>query len=278
MPRSPIRIIRGIRREIGARTYDAFARYTPDSDAQLTQDVHTYWDTTASATAPKTEGSHWQGHGSWNDEFWNEYGQLHLAMIEDAREMSGRSSRIDTVVEWGSGGGANMAVIGPAVGKYFGVDISSGNLEECVRQSTVRGLDNFQPIHIPVDNPEEAVQKITGAEGGSTVDCFLATAVYQHLPGRQYARRVTDVAMRLLKEDGIAVINIRYWDLPRQSRIFRRSYLDNGHAFNKYTVYEFEVEMVAAGFEIMEIRMRPLTHHAYFFLRKRLDLSSKDRT
>ena len=38
--------------------------------------------------------------------------------------------------------------------------------------------------------------------------------------------------------------------------------------FNHYTVREFQREMQQLGMDVMEIRMQPLTHHAYFFLRK----------
>ena len=56
--------------------------------------------------------------------------------------------------------------------------------------------------------------------------------------------------------------------LKRQVRNWRRSYKSHADRFNHYTVWEFEMEMAYAGMEVIEIRMQPLTHHAYFFLRK----------
>tara|TARA_B100000029_G_scaffold495905_1_gene561484 strand:+ start:179 stop:616 length:438 start_codon:yes stop_codon:yes gene_type:complete len=91
-------------------------------------------------------------------------------------------------------------------------------LDECVRRTEDLGLKNFEPIHIPAPYPEEVLKQI------DSVDFFLSTAVYQHLPGRSYARRVTDIAMRLLADDGLALINIRYSNLKRQNRNWRRSY------------------------------------------------------
>jgi hypothetical protein len=120
---------------------------------------------------------------------------------------------------------------------------------------------------IPATKPEDATSLINNA-GVAKVDCFFSMAVFQHLPGRSYTRRVIKVVNEILADDGIAVINIRYWDLNRQNRIWRRSYTDNYASFNKYTVNEFEIEMAKAGLHVMEIRMRPLTHHAYFFLKK----------
>ena len=253
-------------REIANRVYDTLARIIPDSDETLARDAEAVWSNLEPGPASTRLGSHWLGHG-WPEDTWDEYGGAHLSMIEDAQRMSGRSTPLKTVMEWGSGGGANASAICPAVDRYIGVDISSVNLEEVGRQLQDRGLDNFQPVLISAVDPEDAIPAINGSDGAA-VDCFLSTAVYQHLPGREYARRVTEVARNLLADDGIAVINIRYWDLKRQIRILRRSYTDNYAAFNKYTVYEFEVEMARAGFTVMEIRMQPKTHHAYFFLKR----------
>ena len=183
-------------------------------------------------------------------------------MIRDGLKLADTTSPIRSVVDWGSGGGSNAAAICPTVDRYFGVDISQSNLEECVQQTQAAGIKNFQPILIPAAYPEEALQQINAA------DCFLSTAVYQHLPGRSYARRVTDIAKKLLTDDGIALINVRYSNLKRQNRNWRRSYKRHADSFNHYTGYEFEKEMEYAGMDVMEIRMQPLTHHAYFFLRK----------
>ena len=264
MKRSPMQIIRGLGREVVAGIHDLFSRLMSHSEKHLVEDSIDVWehryedgDNTASL-----EGSHWLNHGSWNDTHFREYGQLHLEMIKDGLEMAGRTSPVRSVVEWGSGGGSNATAICPITDHYFGVDISQSNLDECVRQSQAVGITNFEPIHIPAVRPEEVLQQI------NAVDCFLSTAVYQHLPGRSYARRVTNIAKQLLADDGIAIINIRYANLKRQVRNWRRSYKRHATHFNHYTVWEFEMEMAHAGMEVMEIRMKPLTHHAYFFLRK----------
>jgi hypothetical protein len=268
MARSPLRIIKGVRRELIARSYDSVARFFPHDDSRLAQDAQEVWDHEIDSSAGSKEGSHWLGHGDWDDETWLGYGKLHLGMMEDAMKLAGRHMPIKTAMEWGSGGGANSSAFSAVVEKYFGVDISSSNLEECVRQNSADGRGNFIPIHVPAESPE-AVDQLVRETGVQSIDFFLSTAVYQHLPGRKYAARVTKTAMNLLADDGLAIINIRYWDLPRQNRNWRRSYQDNAHEFNKYTVYEFEREMATAGLEILEVRMRPLTHHAYFVLRKK---------
>ena len=265
--RLPSRILRRAPREIVSRAYEALSRVVPHDDIRLARDAEDVWNNLNSGRASTREGSHWLGHGSWDEVTWGEYGKMHLAMIEDGRRMSGRPGAVETVVDWGSGGGANASAICPTVRQYFGVDISAINLEECSKQLASQGQSNFIPILIPAAKPEDAIPAIRNT-GVTTVDCFFSSAVFQHLPGRGYTRRVTNIAKELLADDGFALINIRYWDLGRQSRILRRSYVDNFRAFNKYTVYEFEVEMSRAGFEVMEIRMQPKTHHAYFFLRK----------
>ena len=268
MARSPLRIIKGVRRELMATAYDDVARFFPHDDSRLARDAQEVWDHDIENGAGSKEGSHWRGHGDWSDDTWLGYGKLHLEMMEDAMKLAGREKPIRTALEWGSGGGANSSAFSAVVDKYVGIDISESNLEECVRQNNADGRDNFVPIHVPAEWPEAAEQLVKSA-GIEPVDFFLSTAVYQHLPGRRYAARVTDTAKKLLADDGLAIINIRYWDLARQNRNWRRSYQDNAHEFNKYTVYEFQREMAVAGMEILEVRMRPITRHAYFVLRKK---------
>ena len=241
----------------------------PHDEKRLTGDAQEVWDHKVPSNLGSEEGSHWRGHGDWDEATWLGYGSAHREMVEDGLRMLGRSAKIRRVVEWGSGGGANMFAISPVAEKYFGVDISASNLAECERQAESVDLKNVEPVHVPVDRPEAVLDQILEGRDAK-IDCFLSTAVYQHLPGRKYARRVTSVAHQLLADDGLAVINIRYWDLARQNRNWRRSYKDNAHTFNKYTMFEFQREMDAAGFEILEIRMQPETHHVFFYLRKRL--------
>ena len=263
MRRSPSRIIRGLRREITAGFYDLYSHLLPHSQEKLIEDSIDVWEHRDEGRTALVSGSHWLNQGGgWTDTVWRDYGESHLDMIKDGLILAGRTSPIRSVLEWGSGGGSNAAAICPTVDRYFGVDISQSNLEECVRQTEALGLKNFSPIHIPAAYPEEVLEQI------DAVDFFLSTAVYQHLPGRNYARRVTDIAVRLLDDDGIAVINIRYSNLKRQNRIWRRSYIRHADSFNHYTVWEFQKEMENSGMDIMEIRMQPLTRHAYFFLRK----------
>tara|TARA_Y100000588_G_scaffold394663_1_gene516395 strand:+ start:6103 stop:6906 length:804 start_codon:yes stop_codon:yes gene_type:complete len=264
MKRSPVRIIRGLRRELAAGFYDWYSRLLPHSQERLIQDSVDVWEHNKDAGATAlVSGSHWLNQGGgWTDRVWREYGESHLEMMRDGLTLAGRTSPIRSVVEWGSGGGSNAAAIGPNVDRYFGVDISQSNLDECVRRTEDLGLKNFEPIHIPAPYPEEVLKQI------DSVDFFLSTAVYQHLPGRSYARRVTDIAMRLLADDGLALINIRYSNLKRQNRNWRRSYKKHADSFNHYTVWEFQQEMEESGMEIMEIHMQPITRHAYFFLRK----------
>jgi hypothetical protein len=235
----------------------------PHSEEQLAKDSTDVWEHTDGDNTASLAGSHWlnQGEG-WTDTVWRGYGEFHLQLIKDGLGLAGRTSPVHSVVDWGSGGGANAVAICPTVDHYFGVDISQSNLDECVRQTQALGITNFKPILIPAARPEEVLQQVNAA------DCFLSTAVYQHFPGRNYARRVTDIAKGLLTDDGIAVINIRYANLKRQVRNWRRSYKSHATHFNHYTVWEFEMEMAYAGMEVIEIRMQPLTHHAYFFLRK----------
>ena len=267
MRRSPMRIIRGLRREFVAAIYDLFSRLMPQSEEQLAEDSTDVWEHRDGDDTALVSGSHWLNQGGgWTDTVWREYGESHLEMVKDGLRLAGRTSPIRSVVDWGSGGGSNAAAIAPTVERYFGVDISDSNLGECMRQAQALGLNNFEPILIPAAYPEDVLQQMDHSI--SAVDFFLCTAVYQHLPGRSYARRVTDIAMRLLADDGIALINIRYSNLKRQNRNWRRSYKKHATHFNHYTVWEFQKEMEELGMDVMEIRMQPLTHHAYFFLRK----------
>ena len=110
------------------------------------------------------------GHGDWDEATWLGYGSAHREMVEDGLRMLGRSAKIRRVVEWGSGGGANMFAISPVAEKYFGVDISASNLAECERQAESVDLKNVEPVHVPVDRPEAVLDQILEGRDANPVD------------------------------------------------------------------------------------------------------------
>ena len=67
MRRSPMRIIRGLRREAAAAIYDLFSRLMPHSEEQLAEDSTDVWEHRDGDGTALVSGSHWLNQGGgWN--------------------------------------------------------------------------------------------------------------------------------------------------------------------------------------------------------------------
>lgn len=168
----------------------------------------------------------------------------------------------ETVLEWGPGGGANVVHFLGWARRYIGVDISAANLEECRRQTAERQLSEFVPIHIEANAPEAVLEKTPGP-----CDLFLSTAVFQHFPSREYGIRITGIARKLLKPDGLALIQIRYDNGQPSFFAKRRDYRRNVLTFTSYRIDEFWNIAREAGFDPACVTLEPRTNYAFFFLR-----------
>ena len=153
-----------------------------------------------------------------------------------------------SILEWGCGGGSNLAVFRQHFTKYTGVDISKSTLDECERRANEYGVD-FNPVHIGIKNPEQVLESL------APHDFFLCTAVFQHFPYPKYCVRVLNIAHELLNPGRLVLIQIRTpyrIKLSRKKKIEKpRDYTDNVARFNVYSVEEFEAYVKKTRFQVL---------------------------
>jgi len=242
----------------------------PEPPERIEADAQAYW------SESDTEGtvrdmSHWRGEGRWDEEAWADLGRRHVFLFEQLCARAGvRPSTIRTMVEWGSGGGANAVAFCGRLERFYGVDISAANLQECRRQVDKERGEGFRTVWIPVGQPEHCLQTIE-----TPVDFFLSTAVYQHFPSKPYGERVTRLAARLLRPGGLALIQIRYDDGSERLRPKDRDYRRNVTFFNSYRPDEFAEIALAAGFTVLHVPVAPNAYYAYYYLQKRPTLGQE---
>lgn len=164
-----------------------------ESKSTLTRDASDYWNASKSSGIIR-DLSHWVREGRWGDEqAWHNIGRHHQGMHANLNILAKRTTPVRSMLEWGSGGGANAVTFSQEIPLFYGVDISSANLEECGRQLSNNNYVGFHPILIEIDKPESCLKVVK-----SPVDFFLSTAVFQHFPSKSYGERVTRIAFQLL--------------------------------------------------------------------------------
>lgn len=245
------------------RIYQSLVNFMPaESELKLAQDACDYWS--ESETCEKKKAlSHWRGVGRWDDEKWYQFGETNFKMFEKLYDMSNVSKDgVRTMVEWGQGGGANAIRFARHVSTFYGVDISQPNLDECSKQLENIGYDGFCPILIQPGHPESCLDMIN-----NRVDFFLSTAVFQHFPSKSYGIKVLKIAHQLLKEEGTALIQIRYDNLEKKFMPKKRGYKWDAAAFTSYKIDEFWKRCEEAGLHPMYISLYT-NNYAYYFLKK----------
>ncbi|MDH3982012.1 MAG: class I SAM-dependent methyltransferase [Kiritimatiellaceae bacterium] len=168
-----------------------------------------------------------------------------------------------SMVEWGSGGGANILRFSTEISTIYGVDISSPNLEECQRQVEAANFKGFHPVNISAETPEGCLEKIP-----HSLDFFLSTAVFQHFPGKQYGVKILKIAAELLRPEGLALIQIRYDNSNPKFAAKKRNYLGNAMTFTSYSIDEFWDVCKQSGFSPMAVQLNTDLNYAYYFLKK----------
>ncbi len=237
--------------------------FVPQSRSTITTDASNLWGSSTSDSHVR-DLSHWIGEGRWvNEQAWNRIGQMHFEMFKKICLLANVTQPICSMVEWGSGGGANAVRFCSEVTTFYGVDISSANLAECQRQLKMRNFCNFRPVLIDIEEPEQCLRVIE-----SPVDFFISTAVYQHFPSKEYGIHITELAHRLLADGGLALIQIRYNDGFPRLRAKRRNYYKNVVTFAAYGIHEFWQAVQCVGFDPLAVILDPSVCYAYFFLKK----------
>lgn len=237
--------------------------YLYRSPAGITRNATALWARSGSDEHVR-DLSHWHGEGRWADEGnWERNGQRHFDMLGKLCLLAEVTQPIQSMVEWGPGGGLNAVWFCATVPIFYGVDISPANLAECQRQVEARGLRGFIPVLIDIDKLERCLDLVE-----QPVDFFLSTAVYQHFPSKEYGIRVTELAARLLADGGVALIQIRYDDGSPRLKAKKRNYEKNVVFFTSYEIHEFWQIAVDVGLKPLAVSLNPKTTYAYFFLKK----------
>jgi cyclopropane fatty-acyl-phospholipid synthase-like methyltransferase len=180
---------------------------------------------------------------------------------------------MNSMMEWGPGGGANAVAFASSMKRFVGVDISAANIEECIRQFGERGLMTktaLHPVIVDISAPESALENM-----GDKADFFLSTAVYQHFPSMKYGERVTRIANNALCPNGLAIIQIRLNDGTPNFQSKCADYALEFLSFTCYTIEEFDKIVLDCGFETLDREFIEDVNYVYYLLKKtrEVDLS-----
>ena len=213
--------------------------------------------------------AHWCGVMRWPRERWMEYGDFYVDYALGLLERFSGRTYADSLgrmraLEWGCGGGANVRCLCRAFARVYGLDISADTLDACARQMKNCGLSNFTPVIIPVEDPLAVLRSVPPA----SVDFILSIAVFQHFPSKAYAQRVLHAFKALLKEDGRALIQVRYFDGSEKYRQKDGDYAKNVITMTSFTFQEFSMHLRQAGLKLLhsekDIEREGLCHEYYF--------------
>ncbi len=236
----------------------------PYFSEDISLESDTYWNKSKEDHQIR-DYSHWRGVGRWGtNEKWSKIGRTHYRFFEDLCELTKTSrQRTKTMVEWGPGGGSNATIFSKKFSIIFGIDISEPNLQECSKQLRNIDFDGFHPILIKTKNPESSRDRIP-----NNVDFFLSTAVFQHFPSKAYGIRILKLAYSILRNKGIALVQIRYDNGRKKYKPKKHNYKKNVITFTSYKIEEFWDICNQVGLTPIYIHLDPSINYAYFFLQK----------
>lgn len=241
-----------------------------DSEKKLALDNQDYWAKDYSNTN-LAQDAHWKNNGKFEDhQRWFGLGKEHLDLILNYSSILSFQLPVKQIVEWGCGGGANAVHFSPFTEKYVGIDITSESLVECNKQILESGRNNFHPVLINASTPESVLN-----EQIKEVDLFICTYVYELFPSPAYGLTILNLANKMLKNEGIALIQIRYNDGKKGMRPKRWGYKLHPYVMTTYTLEEFWENSKEYGFEPVSVYLKPHQplvndySYAYFFLKKK---------
>jgi len=255
-------------RRLRARGRDVLDRIGPKfSEQRVIAEATQYW----SARADRA----WEGNSHWRDgipDQWEQVGRDHFALFGKLARVLDREPTIGTVVEWGSGGGANAVAFAPHADRFIAVDVVQASLDECESRTRAVCETPFLPVLIDVAAPEEAIERI----GPGSCDLFLCLYVIELLPSQEYARRILDIAAELLGPSGVMFVQIKYRDNADRAP-HKRNYARNLASQTIFPIDAFWQVAVAHGFEPEVVSLVPqndLDHNYAYVL---LTPSKQDR-
>ncbi len=154
------------------------------------------------------EGNDWEANSHWRngigDEAWLEVGNDHWRMYEQFSRALNLPNP-GTVMEWGTGGGANAVAFAPHAQRFIAADIAQDSLDECVRQVRSTCTTPIEARLIDLDCPEKTV---VGLE--NSCDVFLCLYVIEVTTGEDAVRAILNIAKSVLAPGGIAFVQMKY--------------------------------------------------------------------
>lgn len=243
-----------------------------DSEFKLVSDNQDYWNQDYS-NSNLAQDAHWKDKGIFEDQQrWLSLGKEHLDLITSYASVLNLQMPVKQILEWGCGGGANAVHFAPLTEKFIGIDINQENLDECNKQILDCGFNNFHPVLINSATPESILN-----EKISKVDLFICTYVFELFPSPSYGLNVLQLANKLLRDNGIAFIHIRYNDGRIELKSKQSDYKKNAYFMTTYTLEEFWEKSKEFGFEPLGIFLKPKQPlvgdrcYAYYFLKKKYE-------
>lgn len=191
-------------------------------------ECRTFW-----AEHPKLAAqAHWRD--GMGEKGWLDWGDRHRAMIERLARQVG--AEIESVLEWGVGGGANAWAFRDLT--YTGVDISPASLEEARQRCPRATLLLVEP-----DNPDTI-------DDLQRVDVFLCTTVIQHMHSKEAVEAMLAVAMDRVIPGCIGLVQTR-WEAKATER-----YADDWARWIVYDDDEFRALLERLGWDVLWIERR----------------------
>jgi SAM-dependent methyltransferase len=236
------------------------------SESRISTDAQKYWE--KSQAGEWKSNSHWRGAGAFvQDDVWLGVGERHLGMFERGLRLFSSGDQLGRVLEWGCGGGANAVHFAPKASEFIGVDISADSLEECREQVEMTCDTPFKPVKVDVEQPEAVLRQV---EPG--VDAFVSFYVFECLPSPEYGMRILNLARELLREDGMALIQVKYQTSDPRTRPLGRGYREGIARMTTYSIDTFWELAASAGLKPEFVEIVPKTEldarYAYYLLRK----------
>lgn len=250
-----------VTRRLRRRVRETLDRVGPQhSEQQVIAEAAAYWG--------DPDQRAWENNSHWSDGIpgqWEEVGAAHLALFDKLARVLDRTPSMSTVVEWGSGGGANAVAFAPRADRFVAVDVVAASLDECARHTKAVCETAFEQVLIEVENPEAAVERI----GAGSCELFLCLYVMEVLPSQDYTRRLLAIARELLAPSGVMFVQIKYRDSDDRTP-HKRNYARNLASQNILPIDQFWCIAVESGFEPQVVSLVPENdldrNYAYFLL------------
>jgi len=256
---------------ITVRIVNALNSFGQRLKENIERDNGLYWKMSESDDRIQDQ-SHWCGSRRWGKKRWFDYGDFHCRLILQNLQSYAGPEYLATIrerkaLEWGCGGGANIRPLCQNFRSVYGVDVSPATLDSCALQMRQFDMRNFVPIYFSSEYPESVIHDIES----ETIDFVLSVAVFQHFPSKDYSLRVLNVIERLLKKDGFALIQTRYFDGSDKLRQKNHDYARNVVYMTSFTSEEFASQVLGAGLRTIFSKKdvdNSCDCHEYFFVTK----------